>query len=112
MSCAEPAETPTIPRKLACGYASRTAASWSSTSPTSPSRLNDGVASRAFAWPRRTKTHERQPRELAYFMSQRVCPAVPVIVCRNATIGASGGSAAPSGSFDHSTITSGCAVAE
>lgn len=75
-------------------------------------QVNDGVASRAFAWPRRTKTHERQPRELAYFMSQRVCPAVPVIVCRNATIGASGGSAAPSGSFDHSTITSGCAVAE
>ena len=55
---------------------------------------------------------ERQPRADAPDMSQRVCAAVPVIVCRKMTIGASGGSAAPSGSFDHSTITSGCAVAE
>ena len=40
-------------------------------------------------------------------MSQRVCAAVPVIVCRKTTIGASSGRATAASSLAHSTTTSG-----
>ena len=107
-----PAETPTIPRKDASGYADRTTASCRSTSSTQPSRLKLGALSCGAAWPRRTNTHERQPRRDASLMSHRVCAAEPVIVCRKMQIGASGGSDAPTSSLHHSTTTSGSAVGE
>ena len=107
MSSPEPAEMPIMPTKEARGKARFTAASCSSTSPTSPSRLNEGEESFCPPWPRRTKTHERQPRSEAPDVSHRVWAAVPVIVWRKTTIGASGGSAWQASSFAHSTVTSG-----
>ena len=43
-------------------------------------------------------------------MSQRVCAAVPVMVWRKTTIGASGGRAWHASSLAHSTVTSGSSL--